>query len=160
MTGRAQVRAPGGWGCTRTPDGLPPSSRVKDAALGGSGSDGPGIRDVLPKLHMLPPVCQEICDLPTEVWHVELGQLVLEETWVDGVEKRAEVHEQDPDVGSEGVQLLQSEGEDHVDSIIYRPVGSVDEQQDIQEVVCEVLRCDKISRSNDFMTTEVSATGL
>lgn len=72
---------------------------------------------------MLPPVCQEVSDPPVEgVGHVQLGQLVLERSLVYGVKHRAEVHKQDPGVGSRGVQVLQDKVEGQVDGIVYRPV--------------------------------------
>ncbi len=52
--------------------------RGKNAALRGSGADGPRVRDMFPQLHMLPPVRQEVCDPPAGgVRHVQLGELVL-----------------------------------------------------------------------------------
>ncbi|KAM8904816.1 uncharacterized protein AB9W97_008292 [Spinachia spinachia] len=51
----------------------------------------------------------------------------------DGVEGRAEVHKQDPGVGAWEVQLLEDEVEGRVDSIVYRPVGSVGKIQGVQE---------------------------
>ena len=45
--------------------------RGKDVALRGTGGAGPLVRDVLPQLHMLLPVRQEV------IRHVQLGELVL-----------------------------------------------------------------------------------
>ncbi len=50
--------------------------REKDTVLGGSGADGPGVRDMLPQLHV----------------HTQLGELVLQRSWDDGIKGRAEVH--------------------------------------------------------------------
>ncbi|KAM8840627.1 uncharacterized protein AB9W97_001348 isoform 1-T1 [Spinachia spinachia] len=70
------------------------------------------------------------------------------------------LHQADPGVGSWGVQMLKDEVEGHVDSI-YRCVGSVGELQEVQEgVQVRVFRWDRTSRSKDFLTTEVRATGL
>ena len=41
--------------------------------------------------------------------HLQLGELVLQQSWDDGVEGRAEVHKQDPGVGSCCVQVLEEE---------------------------------------------------
>ena len=50
----------------------------KNAALRGSGADGQAVGDVLPQLHMLLPVRQEVSDPPAGgVGHVQLGELVL-----------------------------------------------------------------------------------
>ncbi|KAF7651031.1 hypothetical protein LDENG_00117000, partial [Lucifuga dentata] len=58
--------------------------RGKDAALWGSGADGPGVRDMLTQPHALPPVRQEVSDPPTGgVRHVQLGELVLQQSWDD-----------------------------------------------------------------------------
>ncbi len=68
---------------------------------GGTGADGPRVRDMFPQPHMLPPVRQEVCDPPAGgVRHVQLGELVLQQSRDDGVKSRAEVHKQDPGVGS------------------------------------------------------------
>ena len=56
---------------------------------------------MLPQPHMLPPVRQEVSDPPAGgVRHTQLGELVLKQSRNDGVEGRAEVHKQDPGVGS------------------------------------------------------------
>ena len=59
-----------------------------------------------------------------------------------------------------GVQMLEGVVQGHVHCIVYRPVGSVGELQGVQEWVVKDLRWDSTRRSNDFMTTEVRATGL
>src|SRR4029434_1590814 len=50
---------------------------------------------------------------------------------------RAEVHKQDPGVGSCGVQVLENEVKGHVYGIVYRPVGSVGNLQGVQERVSD-----------------------
>ena len=100
----------------------------KDAALGGTGADGLRVRDIFPQLHVLSPVRQKVCDpLAGGVRLSELGEL--------SVKRRAEVHKQDPGVGSCRVQMLEGEM-GHVNCISYRPVGSVGELQGVQEWVC------------------------
>ncbi len=48
---------------------------------------------MFPQLHMLPPVRQEVCDPPAGgVRHVQLGELVLQQSQDDGMKSRAEVH--------------------------------------------------------------------
>ncbi len=50
----------------------------KNTALKGSCSDGPGVRDMFPQFHMLPPVRQEVCDPPVGgISHIQLGELVV-----------------------------------------------------------------------------------
>ena len=46
-------------------------------------------------------------------------------SWDDGVKHRAEVHKEDPGIGSWVDQMLEGEVQGHVNCIIYRPVGSV-----------------------------------
>ncbi len=88
--------------------------RGENAALRGTGADGPRVRDMFSQLYKLPPVRQEVCDPPTGgVRHVQLGELVLQQSRDDGVESRAEVHKQDPGIGSCGVQVLEDEVEGH-----------------------------------------------
>ncbi len=41
----------------------------------GTGADGPGVRDVFPQRHLLPPIRQEVCVLPAGL---ESGTLRLE----------------------------------------------------------------------------------
>lgn len=54
----------------------------------------------LPQSHMLPPVCDEDCYPPAEGFgHIETGELVLQQSWEDGVEGGTAVHQQDPDIG-------------------------------------------------------------
>src|SRR4029434_10371696 len=68
---------------------------------------------------------------------VESGTL----SWESLSCSRAEVHKQDPGVGSCGVQVLENEVKGHVYCIVYRPVGSVGKLQGVQERVsdgCEV----------------------
>lgn len=77
-------------------------------------ADGERVRDILPKPHALPLVRQDVSDPPAGgVRHIELEELVLEQSREDGVERRAEVHKQDPGVGSRGVQMRQDEVEGH-----------------------------------------------
>ncbi len=77
------------------------------------------------QLHMLPPVRQEVCDPPAGgVRHVQLRELVLQQSRDDGVEGRAEVHKQDPGIGSCRVQVLEDEEEGQFYCIVCRPVGS------------------------------------
>ncbi len=73
-----------------------------------------------------------------EVRHVQLGELALQQSR-DDVEDRAEVHKQDPGIGSCGILVLQDETEVHVDCIVYRPVGSAGELQGVQKWVCDVF---------------------
>nr|XP_054592317.1 uncharacterized protein LOC129157154 [Nothobranchius furzeri] len=90
--------------------------------------------DILPQPHTLPSVRQEVSDPPAGgVGYVKHGELVLEQSREDGVERRAEVHKQDPSVGSQRVQVLQDEVEGQVDGIVYRPISSVCELQRVQE---------------------------
>ena len=104
----------------------------------GTGADGPGVRDKFPQLHLLPPVGQEVCDPPAGgVRHAQLGELVLQQSRDDGVEGRAEIHKQDPGIGSCGVQMLKDEVEGQVNCIIYRPVGYVCELHGVQEWVSD-----------------------
>ena len=57
---------------------------------------------------MLPPVGQEVCNPPTSgVRHTELGEIVLQKSRDDCIESRAEVHKQDPGIGSWGVQVVE-----------------------------------------------------
>ena len=91
---------------------------------------------------------------------IQLGMLLLKQSRDDGVKGRAEIHTQDPGVGSCGVQVLEDVMEGQVDCIVYRPVGSVGELQGVQEGVVMSFRCDSTRPSKDFMTTEVRATGL
>ncbi|KAM9833127.1 integrator complex subunit 6 isoform X3 [Syngnathus typhle] len=51
--------------------------------------------------------------------HRKLDELLLEDVRGDGVERRAEVHEQDPGVRSWGVQVVQDVVQSHVDCIIH-----------------------------------------
>ena len=75
--------------------------RGKNAALRATGAYSPGVRDMLPQPHALPPVRQEVCDPPAGgVRHAQLGELVLKQSRNDCVEGRAEVNKQDPGVGS------------------------------------------------------------
>ena len=52
--------------------------REKNAALGGTGADGPGFGEVFSQPHVLPPIRQEVCDPPAgRVRHAQLDKLVL-----------------------------------------------------------------------------------
>ena len=89
---------------------------------------------MFPQLHALLPVRQEVCDPPAGgVWHVELEELVLEHSRENGVESRAEVHKQDPGICYRAVQMQEGVVKGHHYCIGYRPVGSVDELQWVQE---------------------------
>ncbi len=56
---------------------------------------------------MLPPVRQEVCDPPAGgVRHIQLGELVLLQSWDDGVKGGAKIHKQDPGIVSSIVQVL------------------------------------------------------
>lgn len=69
--------------------------RGKDMALGGTGADGSGVRDVFSQLHVLLPHRQEVFDpLASGVGHLQLGELVLQQSGDDGIEGRAEIHKQ------------------------------------------------------------------
>ena len=93
------------------------------------------------QLHMLLPVRQEISDPPAGgVRHTQLGELLLKQSRDDGVKDRAEIHTQDPGVGSCGVQVLEDVMESKVDCIVYRPVGSVGKLQGVQEGVGDVFQ--------------------
>ena len=58
---------------------------------------------------------------------MELGELVLKQRQEDGVERRGEVHKQEPGICSRGVQMLEGVVQGHVYCMIYRPVGSIGE---------------------------------
>ena len=80
----------------------------KNPALGGSDADGLVFRDMFPQLHVLLPVRQAVCDPPAGgVRHVELGELVLKQSWEDSVECSVEVNKQDPGICSWRVQMLE-----------------------------------------------------
>ena len=65
----------------------------KNPALGGSDADGLVFRDMFPQLHVLLPVRQAVSDPPAGgVRHVELGELVLKQSWEDSVECSVEVN--------------------------------------------------------------------
>ncbi|XP_076606379.1 uncharacterized protein LOC143332620 [Chaetodon auriga] len=114
--------------------------RRKNTALGGSSADGLCVGDVFPQLHALFPVRQEVCNPPASgVRHAQLGELLLKQSWGDGVEGRPEIHKQDPSIGSCRVQVLEDEVEGQVDCIVYRPVGYVGKLQGVQERVGDVL---------------------
>ena len=66
--------------------------------------------------------------------------LLMKQSQDDGVKGRAEIHTQDPGVGSCGVQVLEDVMEGQVDCIVYRPVGSVGELQGVQEGVGDVFQ--------------------
>ena len=92
--------------------------RRKNTVLRGTG--GLKDRDMFPQLHVLFPVGQEVCDSPAGgVRHTLLGELVLKKSRDDVVEGRAEVHKQDPGVGSCGVKVPDDEVEGHVDGVVY-----------------------------------------
>ncbi len=49
------------------------------------------------QFHMLLPVRQEVYDPPTdEIRHIQLGELVLWQSWDDCIERQTEVYKQDP----------------------------------------------------------------
>ena len=56
---------------------------------------------------------------------VESGTLSWESCVDDCVEGRAEIHKQDPGVGTCEIQVLEDVVKGQVDCIVYRPVGSV-----------------------------------
>ncbi|KAF0024967.1 hypothetical protein F2P81_021848, partial [Scophthalmus maximus] len=60
------------------------------------------------------------------VMYLQLGELVFQQCWDGGPECRAEVHKQDPGIGSWRVQVLEDEVESHVYSMVYRPVSTVE----------------------------------
>ena len=74
---------------------------------------------------------------------MQLGELVLQQSRDYRVEGGAEVHKQDPSVGSCCVQVLEEEVKGHVDSVVHRPVGSVGELQGVQEGSVMDLMWDK-----------------
>lgn len=56
------------------------------AAFKGTEADFPGVRDGFSRLHVLHPIRQEVFNPPAgEVWHTQLGELVLKENRDDGV---------------------------------------------------------------------------
>ena len=55
---------------------------------------------------------------------MQLGELIVQQSWDDGVKGRAEIHKQDPGVGPCRVQVLEDEVEGYVFCIVHRPVGS------------------------------------
>jgi len=134
MTGGAAVRVQGEE--QRRKNGVQgEEQRRKNVALRGTGADGLEVRDMFPQVHMLLPVGQEVCDPPAGgVRHTQLGELVLKKSWDDVVEGRAEVHKQDPGVGSCGVKMPEDEAEGRVDGVVYRSVG---ELQGVQEWICD-----------------------
>ncbi len=72
-----------------------------ERTLGVSGADGSAVRGMFPQLHMLPPVRQEVCEPPAGgVRHIQLGELVLQQSRNDCIESRTEVHKQDPGIDS------------------------------------------------------------
>ena len=80
----------------------------QDAALRGTSADRPRLRGVLPELHPLSPVGQEVCNPPAGVVrHLQCREPTLQNRWQDGVERRAEVQEQDSGVGPCSVQMFQ-----------------------------------------------------
>ena len=95
------------------------------------------LRSLTDQFHVLLPIGQEVCDPPAgAVRHTQLGELVLKKSRTDVVEGRAEVHKQDPGVGSCEVKVLEDEVEGQVDGAVYRSVGSVGELQGVQESIC------------------------
>ncbi len=78
----------------------------------------------------------------------------------DGVKSGAEVYKQDPHISPWSVQMLQDEVQAHVDCVIHRPVCPVGKLQGSSKGPAEAFRKDKTSLSNDFMTTDIRATGL
>eukprot|EP00064_Thunnus_orientalis_P003907 superscaffoldBa00000338_g3918 len=81
---------------------------------------------------------KEVGDPPAAgLRHVQLGVLVLQQSWDNGIKGGAEIHKKDPGIGSCSVQVLEDEVEGHVYCIIHRPVGSVGELQGVQEWVCD-----------------------
>ena len=129
MTGGAAVRVQG------------KEHRGKNAVLGGTGTDCLGVGDMFSQLHMLLPVRQEVSDPPAGgVRHTQLGELLLKQSRDDGVKGRAEIHTQNPGVGSCGVQVLEDVMDGQVDCIVYRPVGSVGKLQGVQEGVDDVFQ--------------------
>ena len=76
----------------KTTDNKQKEQGRKNAALGGSSADGLGFRDMFPQLHALLPIRQEVYDPPAGgVGHMELVELVLKQSWEDGVGSRAEL---------------------------------------------------------------------
>ena len=63
--------------------------------------------------------------------HTKLGELLLKQSRDDGVKGRAQVHKQDPGVGSCGVQVPEDVVEGQIDCIVYRPIGSVGKLQGV-----------------------------
>ena len=116
---------------------------------------------MFPQLHTLLPVRQEVCDPPVGgIGHVELGEPDLKQSWEDRIKGRAEIHKQDSGICSWGVQMLEGVVQSHVYCIVYRPVGSVGELQGVQEWDGYGFQVGQHKALNDFMTTEVRATGL
>ncbi|XP_042292121.1 uncharacterized protein LOC121913527 [Thunnus maccoyii] len=89
---------------------------------------------------------KEVGDPPAAgLRHVQLGVLVLQQSWDNGIKGGAEIHKKDPGIGSCSVQVLEDEVEGHVYCIIHRPVGSVGELQGVQEWVCDGFKLQSLA---------------
>ena len=90
---------------------------------------------------MLLPVNQEADDpLTGGDRHFELGELLIKDFRDNGVERRAEVHKQDPGIRPWVVEVVQYVLQSHVDSIIRRPVCPVGKLQGVQQGSYNVLQ--------------------
>ncbi len=79
------------------------------------------------------------------------GEWKEELIWDDGVKSGAEVYKQDPHVSPWSVQLLQDEGQSHVDCIIHRPVFSVGKLQGFQQGSSGVFHVSQNQSFNDYV---------
>ncbi len=132
----------------------------ENAALRSSNADRTVLEENFPSLTSC---CLSVRKLvihwQTEV-HRELCQFILKGVRDDGVNSGAEVYKQDPHISPRSVQMLQDEVQSHVDCIIHRPVCSVGKLRGSSKGPMEAFRYAKTSLSNDFMATDVRATGL
>lgn len=90
-----------------------------------SSADGSRVGNMFFHPHVPPPP-QRVSD-PGGLWYVQLGEFVLQISQDESVEDRDEVYKQDPGIGSSVVQMPQDEVQSQVDSVAYRPFGSVGE---------------------------------
>ena len=85
----------------------------------GTGADGPAVRDMFSQLHVSDQWSEFSGPPAGGVRHVQLGELVLQQSPDGGVKGGAEIHKQDPSVGSCRVKVLEDEVKGHV--LLHRP---------------------------------------
>eukprot|EP00064_Thunnus_orientalis_P009926 superscaffoldBa00001292_g9952 len=94
---------------------------------------------------------QEVGDPPAGgVRHVQLGELVLQQSRDDCVKGGAEIHKQVTGIDSCRVQVLEDEVEGHVYCIIHRPVGSASKLHRVQEDITDDVILHPQVRGYDF----------